>query len=87
MKVISDKHSSIFFCHMLERCIKPWEVALNYGWIMAIENLKKNINLPALILIYFLLYVGKKSLALFIYFGKKMVQPMTKNMGSAMEMF
>jgi len=44
MKVKFFKHSSLFFCHLLEPCIETWKIFLNFGWDLAIEKLKKTLD-------------------------------------------
>jgi len=50
MKVNFLETSFYILANLLESWIELWTVILNFGWIMTIENLKKHINLPLLIL-------------------------------------
>jgi hypothetical protein len=49
MKVKFLKHPSLFLATLHQPCIEIWRFFLNFGRIVAIENLKKHIILALLL--------------------------------------
>jgi hypothetical protein len=42
--ILKKRHPAIIFGYLLDWCIEIWQIFLNSGQILTIENLKKHIN-------------------------------------------